>query len=123
MSEKITLGGIANLRVINTPSYFRDISREAYSIFQNNGAFEYFFKVMTTKNTDDLKVLPLEVQKKAYDLMTKYSLTGGIITKSLDCKLTFSIKDRVNLDLNSLAEIKLKDGIVVSIDTIKNKFK
>lgn len=123
MAEKITLGGVANIIAINSPSYFRDLSREAYSIFQNDASLGYAFKIMTSKNTDELKDLPLEVQKKAYDLITKYTLTGGTVTKSFDCKLTFSPKEKMNLDGIALAEIKLKDGIIVSIDKAKNKFK
>lgn len=123
MAEKITLGGVANIKAINSPSYFRDLSREAYSIFQNEESLGYAFKIMTSKNQEELKELPLEVQKRAYDLINRYALTGGTITKSLDCKLTFSTKERINLDEITLAEIKLKDGIIVSIDKAKNRFK
>lgn len=123
MAEKITLGGVANIKAINSPSYFRELSREAYSIFQNEDSLGYAFKIMTTKNPSELKDLPLDVQKKAYDLINKYALTGGTIIKSFDCKMTFLPKEKMNLDGNIFAEIKLKDGIIVSIDKVKNKFK
>lgn len=122
MINKGNIEGRAYIKAINTPSYFNKLSKDLYSLFDSDSGLDFAMSILT-KNIDEKSQLPKDVNEKFEKAYKNYFFCSGNLNDFLDCKLNFSIKDKIIINEDVIAEIKLKNGIVTEIKTAKNPFR
>ena len=115
-NKNFNLVGVAYLRFINSSQYFKQLAREAYSIFDHPDALDTAVKILFTKEPDKETYVTPALKERITKTMSKYSLTGGLVKEFLECKVDFDLDQKLPLVYDIFSEVFVKDGIVTKIE-------
>lgn len=114
----LTLGGAVRLKARNTPEYFNNFSKEAYSLFDSPEAIEMMGKILVQTSRKEKMTLYPEFAENSRKMAEKFALTTGTYLKFLNGEITFSLDEKVTILNDIIAEITIQDGIVTKIEKV-----